>query len=117
MSYTTRDKISTNKQVELIGKREFVVAVLDLEHKIFVVHIAALTSVDVGNEMHPLKRDLIAHLKVDKAFTKVLNKYVDFVDVFSRKLASEFLQHTGINNYTIKLIDDQQFSYGLIYSL
>ena len=48
----------------------------------------------------------IAYLKADKAFTKVPNKYIDFADVFSRKLAAKLFKHTIINNYTIKLLDD-----------
>ena len=44
------------------------------------------------------------------------NKYADFADVFSPKLAVELLEH-GISNYTIKLLDDQQPLYGSIYSL
>ena len=61
---------------------------------------------DLSNEMHPLKRAQIAYLKADKALTKILNKYVDFVDVFSLKLAAEFLEHTKINYHAIKLVDD-----------
>ena len=47
----------------------------------------------------------------------ILIKYSNFADVFSLELASEFPEHTGINNHTIKLVDDWQPSYGLIYSL
>ena len=54
-SYTTRDVLPTTKQVELIGKKELAIVALDLEHKAFVVHIAAL-SVDLGDEMHPSKK-------------------------------------------------------------
>ena len=67
--------------------------------------------------MHPLKRAQIAHLKVDKAFTKVLSEYADFADVFLLKLAAELPEHTKINNYAIKLVDDYQPPYGLINSL
>ena len=40
----------------------------------------------------------MTHLKVNKAFTKILSKYADFADVFLSKLAAELLRHTGINN-------------------
>ena len=66
--------------------------------------------------MHPSRKAQIAYLKADEAPTKVLNKYVDFADVFSPKLAAELLEH-GISNYAIKLVDEQQPSYGLLYSL
>ncbi len=48
---------------------------------------------------------------------EVFSKYANFADVFSLKLAIELLKHTSINNHTIKLVDDQQPPYNLIYSL
>ncbi len=67
--------------------------------------------------MHPLKRAQIAHLKVDKVFSKVPSEYADFADIFSLKLAVELPEHTKINNHTIKLVDDWQPLYDPIYSL
>ncbi len=87
-----------------------------MEYKSFVVYVAAL-SIDLGNEMQPSKKAQIAHLKADKAFSEVPSKYTDFADVFSLKLAVELLEHIGINDYTIELVDDQQPLYGPIYSL
>ncbi len=104
-SYTTGDVLSTIKQFELIGKKEFAVAALDPEYEAFVVHVAAF-SVDSGDEVHPSRRAQIAHLKVDEALTKVPSEYANFVDVFSPKLAVELPEHTGINDYAIELVDD-----------
>ena len=67
--------------------------------------------------MHPLRRTQIAHLKVDKAFTKVLSKYTDFIDVSSPKLAIELLKHTRINDHAIELMDNWQPLYGPIFNL
>ncbi len=67
--------------------------------------------------MHPSRRAQIAHLKADEAPTNVPSKYADFTDVFSSKLAAELLEHTGINDYAIELVDDRQPPYGPIYSL
>ncbi len=67
--------------------------------------------------MYPSRRAQIAHLKVDEAPTKVPSKYADFVNVFSPKLAAELSEHIGINDHTIKLVDDWQPPYGPIYSL
>ena len=114
-SYTTGDVLLTTKRVELIGKKEFAATILDPEHKPFVVHVSAL-SVNPGDKVHPLKRAQIAHLKADEAPTKVPSKYADFANVFSLKLATKLPEH-GISDYAIKLIDDQQPSYGPIYSL
>ncbi len=104
-SYTTGDILPTTRQVELIGKKEFAAAALDLEHEAFVFHIADL-SVNSGDEVHPSRRALIAHLKVDKAFTKVPSEYADFANVFLSKLAVELPEHTKINDHAIELVDD-----------
>ncbi len=56
--------------------------------------------------MHPSKKAQIAHLKADKAPTKMPSEYADFANVLSPKLAIELLEYTRINNYTIKLVDD-----------
>ncbi len=65
--------------------------------------------------MPPLKKAQIAYLKGNEALTKVLNKYINFADVFLPKLVAEYPKHLGINNHTIKLVDDWQPSYGPIY--
>ncbi len=114
--YITGDVLPTTRRVELIGKKEFATAVLDPEHKAFVVHVVAL-SVDLADEVHPSKRAQIAHLKADETSTEVPRKYTDFTDVFSSKLAIELSEHTGINDHAIKLVNDQQPLYDPIYSL
>ena len=88
-----------------MGKKEFVTVALDLKYKVFIINIVAL-NLDSDDEIYPLKRAQIAFLKVDKAFFKVLSKYINFVDIFSPKLAVKFLEYTKINNYTIELVDD-----------
>ena len=95
----------TTKQVELIEKKKFTAAALDLKYKSFIVYITTF-SVNLNDEMHFLKRAKIAYLKVDEASTKVSSKYANFADVFSPKLAVELVKHIGINNHTIELIDN-----------
>lgn len=94
----------------------FIRVVFDLEYKIFKVYIAVL-SINWGDKMHLSKISLIAHLKIDKASIKVPSKYTNIINIFLSKLAIEFLMYTKINNYTIKLINNWQLPYGLIYSL
>ena len=94
----------------------FAIAAFDLEHKVFMVHIAAL-SVNLGNEVHLLKKVQIAHLKADKAFIKVFSKYTKFIDIFLLKLVVKLPKYIKINNHAIELVDDWQLSYSLIYSL
>ena len=83
--YTTGNILSTTKQVELIEKKKFVRAALDSEHEAFIVHIAIL-SINSGDEVYPLNKAQIAHLKADKVLIKVSSKYADFVNIFSSKL-------------------------------
>ncbi len=115
-SYTIGDILPTTRQVELIGKKEFTIAVLDPEYKTFIVYVADL-SINLGNEVHPSKKAQIAHIKVDEALSKVPSKHADFIDIFSPKLAAELPEHTKINNHAIKLVDDWQLPYSPIYSL
>ena len=115
-SYTTGNVLPTTRWVELIGKKKFTTAALDLEHEVFVVHVAAL-SVDSGDEVYPFKRAQIAHLKVDEASSKVPSKYADFANVFSPKLVTELPEHMKINDYSIELVDNQQPPYDPIHSL
>ena len=56
--------------------------------------------------MHPLRRPQVAYLKADEAPTKVSSEYADFANVFFPKLAIKLSKHTGINDYTIKLMDN-----------
>ncbi len=56
--------------------------------------------------MHPSRRAQIAHLKADETSTKVPSEYADFANVFLPKLAAKLLEHTGINDHAIELVDD-----------
>ena len=103
--YTTRDILPTTRRVELKEKKEFAVAALDSKHEAFVVYVTPL-NVDSGDEVYPFRRAQIAHLKANKAPFKVPSKYVNFADVFFPKLATELLEHTGINDHAIMLVDD-----------
>ncbi len=100
----------------MIKKNEFSVVAFDSEYQVFVVHIALL-GVNSGNEVQPLRRAQIAHLKAEKTSSKVPREYVNFADVFSQKLATEILEYIGINNYAIELVNNRQPLYGPIYTL
>ncbi len=115
-SYTTGKVLLITRQVELIGKKEFAAVAIDPEHEAFVVHVVAL-SVDLVDKVHPSRRTQIAHLKADEAPTEVQSEYADFADVFLLKLAVELLEHTGINNHAMELVNNWQPLYGPIYSL
>ena len=56
--------------------------------------------------MHPLKKAQIAHLKINKAPTKVFSKFADFANIFSLKLTAKLLKYTRINICIIELVND-----------
>ncbi len=56
--------------------------------------------------MHLSKKAQIAHLKADEALFEVPSKYTNFANVFSPKLTVELPEYTGINNHTIKFVDN-----------
>ena len=76
------------RQVELIEKKKFAIAVLDQKYKTFIIHVATL-SIDSGDKVHLSKRVQIAYRKADEVPIEVSSEYVDFADVFSPKLAAE----------------------------
>ena len=120
-TYTTKKTVPTTRRVELVGKKEFAVAALDLEHEIYVVYVGSVNSNTSPSSslfnVHPFRRRQISSLIAEKVPRKVLAKYSDFADVFSPDLAFKLPEHTGINNHAIKLVEDQQSPYGPIYSL
>ena len=90
-------------------KNEFAAAVLDPEHKTFVVHIASLSSPsnDQENNVYLFCRAQIATLVANKATTFIPTEYSNFKDVFSLKLALKFHKYTWINDHAIELIDER----------
>ena len=116
-TYITEEALPTTRCVDLVGKKEFAAAVLDPEHKTYVVYIGLVSSntspssflLDVHLSRRPQIFGLIAK--------KVLAKYLDFADIFSPDLASKLLKHTGINNHVMELVNGQQPPYEPIYSL
>ena len=96
--------------------KEFTAAVLDWEHEVFIVHVAAL-SVDLNDEVYLSKKAQIAHLKADEVSIKVPSWYADFTDVFSPNLATELFEYMRINDHAFELVDNEQLLYGPINSL
>ena len=109
-TYTTEKAFLTTKCIELVGKKVFAAAALDLEHKTYVVHIGLVSS-DASQsssllDIYPSWRPQMSGLIAEKAPTKIPAKYSDFADVFSPNLASELPKHTGINDHIIELFED-----------
>ena len=106
-----------------MGKNEFATVALDPEHMIYIVYAESVSSVASSNssplefDVHPSRRPQISGLIAKEALTKIPNKYINFAIVFFPNLASKLHEHTEINNYAIKLVDNQQLPYESIYSL
>ena len=120
-TYTTKKTFPTIRLVKLVSKKEFAAATLHPEYETYVVYIRSVSSNALPSfpplNVHPFHRPQIFGLIAKEALTKVLAKYLDFADIFLPDLAFELPKHIGINDHAIKLVDGQQPSYGLIYSL
>ena len=122
-TYSIKKAFPTTSRVKLVGKKEFADAAFDPEHETYVVHVglvrsnASPSSSPLELNVHPSCRPQVSDLIAEKALMKVPAEYLDFADVFFPDLASELLEHTGINNYAIELVDGQRPPYGPIYSL
>ena len=114
-TYTIKKAFPATRYVELVGKKEFVTVVLDMEYEIFVIHVMVFSSTPLN--IHSSWRPQISGLITEEAPTKVPNKYVEIANVFSPNLTSELPEYTEINNHAIKLVDGQQPPYRPIYSL
>ena len=104
-TYITEEALSTIRYVELVGKKEFAAAALNLEHETYIVHFGSVNSNALTSsfplDIHPFCRFQIFVLISEKALIKVPAEYSDFADVFFPDLASELSEQTGINNHTI----------------
>ena len=67
--------------------------------------------------MHSKKQAQVLALLFDKALIEVLTEYSNYSNVFLAENTAEFLENTGMNEYTIKLEEGKQPSFGSIYSL
>ena len=115
-SYTTRNILLITKQIKLMEKKKFIIAVFYLKYKTCIIYIAAFY-INSDDEMYLLRNTQMTYLKANEAFIKISSKYADFVDVFLPKLVVKLLKYTRINDYTIKLVDNWRFFYDSIDSL
>ena len=63
------------------------------------------------------KKTQIISLNIKKILKNVLFKYLNFVDIFSKKLGIKVSKRLGINKYIIDLETSKKPLYRLIYSL
>lgn len=88
-----------------MGKKEFTIIALNLEHKTFIIHIIFLSFILLDASVYLSYRPQIASLITEKAIIKILTKYADFGDKFFLDLVFELFKYTRINNHTIELVN------------
>ena len=81
------------------------------------MHVTVIEAPLTGMTIHPSQESQILALIQNETLTKVPSKYKDYADLFLFNLAIELPKNTGIKKHAIKLQDDNQLLYGLIYSL
>lgn len=81
------------------------------------MHVVVLEALKLAILIHLSRLAQITLLKDDKTPTKILFEYADFTDIFSSNLVMRLLENIDINNHTIKLVEDKQSLYRLIYTL
>ena len=59
----------------------------------------------------------VGALIFDETITVVRKKYFYYSNIFSIENAAKFLEHTKINDHAVKLEENKQPSFCLIYSL
>lgn len=90
--------LPTTKRVQLINCKKFAIKALNLSKKAFVIYIAYLKAKISINLTQKAQIALLLAIKVI-----VPNKYLDFANVFSKKLVAELLECSDINKYAIDL--------------
>ena len=92
------------KRVEIIDKGEFAAVALNADDETFVVHVVALAK-PTTIPIHPFYQAQVASLMSKE--TGIPAKYSDFSNVFSSDSLVKLLEHTGINNHPINLLDNK----------
>ena len=89
--------------VELINKKDFNKAALDKNSDTFVIYVTffnlALISIYLDREA---QKAFLHNKKI-----KILDKYSNFIDVFSKKKTLVLLEQTELNEHAINLKDSK----------
>ena len=100
--YITAKALSTTKQVEPINIKKFAKVTLNENFEIFIVQVASLILAQAPG-IYPDRAVQIALLLTKEV--KILNKYADFINVFSEKKALVLPECIKLHEYTINLKD------------
>ena len=105
-SYTINKDLLATKQVQLVDPKEFVIAVLDANSEIFIVHVAIRKREEMP--VHSPKQAQVGVLLFDKALTKIPAEYSNYSNIFSAENVVELPEYTRINDHAIELEEDKQ---------
>ena len=114
-TYTTNEALPTTERVQIIDKKDFVIAALDADSKTFVMHVAFRERERMP--VHSERQAQVRALLFNKALIEVPAEYSDYSDVFSAEHAAELPENTGMNKHAIELEEGKQPPFGPIYSL
>ena len=118
-TYTTNETLPTTEQVQIIDKKDFVIAALDANSKTFVMHVAIREQekMPVHSKRQAQIEAQVGALLLNKALTEVPTEYSNYSNIFSVEYAAELPENTGINEHAIKLEEGKQLFFESIYSL
>lgn len=91
------EALPTTWQVKFIDKKEFAKVALDEDVKAFVVHMSFLSLEPMI--MYRAWEAQIALLLTEKV--TIPDKYLDFMDVFSKKSAAKLSKRSDLNEHSI----------------
>lgn len=98
--------------MQIIGQKEFVAATLDLGKEAFIVQIIHL---ETTMSIYRAWKALITSLLAKKVNIPV--EYLDFTDMFLKKLATKISKRSDTNKHLINLEINKQLPYRPTYSL
>ena len=118
-TYTINKALPTTEQVQIIDKKDFIIAALDANSETFVVHVAIREreKMPVHSKKQAQIEAQVGALLFNKAPTEVPAEYSDYSNVFLAEHTAELLENTGINEHAIKLEEGKQPLFGPIYTL
>ena len=113
--YITNEALPTTKRVQIVDPKKFIIAVLNVNSKTFVIYMAIWKQEKMP--MHSKKQAQVRVLLFNKAFIKVPAEYSNYSNVFSAENIVKLPKNIKMNKHAIKLEDSKQLPFGSIYSL
>lgn len=107
-SYIVTKTLSRTRQIKIIKKKEFILAVLDSKNKTFILYIISIITLVYSNW-----KALITGLEVETII--VFIKYSNFINVIFTNSTTKLPKYFKISYYFMNLKKDKQPLYRPIY--